>query len=129
MTKTTFATTEDHNAAMGTWHVIDASQYVLGKMAVAIAEILMGKNKPIYTPHVPVGDGVMCIASNFFRLPVLQSDIFGSVSFPLDLTSPPQAAGQITVGSTWSFQYWYRDPSSGVFGFNFSDALEASFCN
>ena len=52
MTKTTFATTDDRDKAMETWHVIDASQYVLGKMAVAIAEILMGKNKPIYTPHM-----------------------------------------------------------------------------
>ena len=61
MTKTTFATVEDRANAMDTWHVIDASQYVLGKMAVAIAEILMGKNKPIYTPHMQCGDGVIVI--------------------------------------------------------------------
>ena len=59
MTKTTFATVEDRKTAMDTWHVVDASQYVLGKMAVAIAEILMGKNKPLYTPHLQVGDGIM----------------------------------------------------------------------
>ncbi len=61
MTKTTFATVEDRKAAMDTWQVIDASQYVLGKMAVVIAEILMGKNKPLYTPHLQVGDGVIVI--------------------------------------------------------------------
>ncbi|MEE2886129.1 MAG: 50S ribosomal protein L13 [Planctomycetota bacterium] len=61
MTKTTLATTEDRAKAMDTWHVVDASQYVLGKMAVAIAEILMGKNKPLYTPHMQVGDGVIVI--------------------------------------------------------------------
>ena len=61
MTKTTFATVEDRKAAMDTWQVIDASQYVLGKMAVVIAEILMGKNKPLYTPHLQVGDGVIAI--------------------------------------------------------------------
>ena len=61
MTKTTFATIEDRAKAMDTWHVVDASQYRLGKMAVAIAEILMGKNKPLYTPHLQVGDGVIVI--------------------------------------------------------------------
>ncbi len=61
MTKTTFATVEYRKAAMDTWQVIDASQYVLGKMAVVIAEILMGKNKPLYTPHLQVGDGVIVI--------------------------------------------------------------------
>ena len=61
MTKTTIATVEDRQAAMDTWHVIDASQYVLGKMGVSIAEILMGKTKPIYTPHMQVGDGVIVI--------------------------------------------------------------------
>lgn len=61
MTKTTIATLEDRAKAMETWHVIDASQYVLGKMGVSIAEILMGKNKPLYTPHLQVGDGVIVI--------------------------------------------------------------------
>ena len=68
MTKTTFATIEDHDAAMDTWHVIDASQYILGKMAVAIAEILMGKTKPIYTPHIQVGDGVIVINASQVRI-------------------------------------------------------------
>src|SRR5215813_1191705 len=61
MTKTTFATHEDHAKAMQTWHVVDASEYVLGRMATRIAEVLMGKHKPIYTPHVNVGDGVVVI--------------------------------------------------------------------
>jgi large subunit ribosomal protein L13 len=61
MTKTTFATVQDHLQAMGNWWVVDASQHVLGRMAAAIAEILMGKRKPIYTPHINVGDGVIVI--------------------------------------------------------------------
>ena len=68
MTKTTFATTEDRAKAMETWHVIDASQYVLGKMAVTIAEILMGKNKALYTPHMQVGDGVIVINAEKVRI-------------------------------------------------------------
>lgn len=41
------------------WYHYDASQEVLGHMAVEIARILMGKNKPSYTPHVDCGDYVV----------------------------------------------------------------------
>ena len=68
MTKTTFATLADHDQGMATWHVIDASQYVLGKMAVSIAEILMGKNKPLYTPHMQIGDGIIVINAEKVRV-------------------------------------------------------------
>lgn len=61
MTKTTFATLDDHDQAMKTWYVVDASQHVLGRMATVIAEVLMGKNRPIYTPHINVGQGVIVV--------------------------------------------------------------------
>lgn len=61
MTKTTFATEQDHLQAMQSWYVVDASQHVLGRMAVRIAEVLMGKHRPIYTPHVNVGEGVIVV--------------------------------------------------------------------
>ena len=41
------------------WHIVDASQETLGRMAARIAVILMGKHKPIYTPHVDCGDFVI----------------------------------------------------------------------
>jgi large subunit ribosomal protein L13 len=43
------------------WHVVDASEYVLGRMATRIALILQGKHKPTYTPHVDTGDFVVVI--------------------------------------------------------------------
>ena len=61
MTKTTFATVDDHRQAMATWHLVDASDQVLGRMAVEIARVLMGKHKPLYTPHINVGDGVIVV--------------------------------------------------------------------
>ncbi len=61
MTKTTFATVEDHQRAAQEWFVVDASKHVLGRMAVRIAEVLMGKDKPLYTPHISVGAGVIVI--------------------------------------------------------------------
>jgi large subunit ribosomal protein L13 len=41
------------------WHVIDATDQVVGRLAVKIARILCGKTKPEYTPHVDTGDFVI----------------------------------------------------------------------
>ena len=43
------------------WYVVDADGAVLGRMAAKIAPILMGKNKPTYTPHVDTGDFVIVL--------------------------------------------------------------------
>jgi large subunit ribosomal protein L13 len=43
------------------WHVIDAEGAVLGRVATHAAMILMGKHKPIYTPHLDTGDHVIIV--------------------------------------------------------------------
>ena len=43
------------------WHVIDANDVVLGKLASHAARILMGKHKTIYTPFLDTGDHVIVI--------------------------------------------------------------------
>src|SRR6516162_5592607 len=43
------------------WHVIDANGAVLGRLAAQVANILRGKNKPVYTPHLDAGDFVVVI--------------------------------------------------------------------
>lgn len=43
------------------WHVIDANGAVLGRLAVQVADILRGKNKPSFTPHLDAGDFVVVI--------------------------------------------------------------------
>src|ERR1051325_1725904 len=43
------------------WHLIDANGAVLGRLAVQIANVLRGKNKPIYTDHLDAGDFVVVI--------------------------------------------------------------------
>jgi large subunit ribosomal protein L13 len=43
------------------WHVIDANGAVLGRLAVQVADLLRGRNKPIYTPHLDAGDFVVII--------------------------------------------------------------------
>ena len=50
------------------WHVIDADGAVLGRLAAQVADILRGKNKPVYTPHLDAGDFVVVINAEKVRL-------------------------------------------------------------
>ena len=43
------------------WHVIDATDQVLGRMTTQVARLLMGKHKPMYTPNLDTGDFVVVI--------------------------------------------------------------------
>jgi len=43
------------------WHVIDLNGATIGRIAVQVADILRGKNKPIFTPHLDTGDHVVAI--------------------------------------------------------------------
>lgn len=43
------------------WHLIDAQGKILGRLASLIAHLLMGKNKPYYTPYLDCGDYVVVI--------------------------------------------------------------------
>jgi large subunit ribosomal protein L13 len=50
------------------WHVIDADGAVLGRLAVQVANILRGKNKPIFAAHLDAGDFVVVINAEKIRL-------------------------------------------------------------
>jgi large subunit ribosomal protein L13 len=43
------------------WHVVDATDQVVGRLAVIIANILRGKHRPIYTPHQDTGEFVIVL--------------------------------------------------------------------
>ena len=43
------------------WYVVDATDMTLGRLASEVANVLRGKNKPIYTPTVDTGDYVIII--------------------------------------------------------------------
>lgn len=43
------------------WHVIDATDVVLGRLAVSAATLLRGKHKPIFAPHLDTGDFVIVV--------------------------------------------------------------------
>ena len=50
------------------WLLVDAEGAVLGRIAAKIAPILMGKNKPTYTPHVDTGDYVIVVNADKIRV-------------------------------------------------------------
>ena len=82
----------------------------------------------------PFGNGRRCVGAGgagiFRLLPVIQASAFGDAVRPVDYTAPPMnsGAGMVTPGSTWYFQWWYRDPMGGGAQFNLSDGLEIFFC-
>jgi large subunit ribosomal protein L13 len=56
--KTYQATAQDRDRV---WYVVDADGKTLGRLATQIADVLRGKRKPTYTPHVDVGDFVIVV--------------------------------------------------------------------
>ena len=50
------------------WWLADADGAILGRLAARIAQILMGKTKPTYTPHVDTGDFVVVVNAEKIRL-------------------------------------------------------------
>lgn len=52
----------------GQWHVVDATEQVLGRLAARVSTILQGKHKPTYTPHVDGGDFVIILHAEKIRV-------------------------------------------------------------
>ncbi len=77
--------------------------------------------------EIAFGDGYRCIGGQVFRYPP-QSTLTGGVTRQVDYEDPPQEAGRIFAGSTWYFQFWFRDPAAGASGWNLTDALSLTFC-
>lgn len=65
MVKTFSATPSD---IQQDWYVIDAEGMVLGRLATEVARIIRGKHKPIFTPHMDTGDGVIVINASKVRV-------------------------------------------------------------
>lgn len=49
------------------WHVVDAENVVVGRLAARVATILRGKHRPEYTPHMDVGDNVVVVNADKVR--------------------------------------------------------------
>ncbi len=62
---TRFIKTEDADRK---WHVIDAKDLVLGRLATKVATIIRGKHKPIFTPNMDTGDFVIVVNADKVKL-------------------------------------------------------------
>ena len=49
------------------WHLVDANDKVVGRLAVEIARILIGKHRPEYTPHIDTGEFVVVVNAEKVR--------------------------------------------------------------
>ena len=78
--------------------------------------------------QVPFGNGYRCVGGATYRLPVTLSGPTGTAARSLDLQNPMPGAPTLLPGSTWNFQYWYRNVAAGGAGFNLSDGLAVRFC-
>lgn len=80
--------------------------------------------------NVPFGNGTRCVAAGsagLFRLPVTFASAEERLELVPDLTDPPNSVGQVTAGSTWYYQAWFRDPAAGGSTFDFSQGLALTF--
>ncbi len=81
--------------------------------------------------QLPFGNGMLCISPIDHGLYSLQPPVLispaGEVSKALDFRALLRG-GRIADNSTWSFQFWFRDPAAGGSGSNLSNALRATFC-
>ncbi|NMB43997.1 MAG: 50S ribosomal protein L13 [Clostridiales bacterium] len=50
------------------WYVVDATDHTLGRLASEIANVLRGKHKPVYTPHVDTGDYVIVVNADKIKV-------------------------------------------------------------
>lgn len=72
---------------------------------------------------LPLGGGTLCVSGPHYRLPTVTVQAAGLAQYHVDFM-----ASAITAGSTWYFQFWYRDPAGGAGAqHNTSDSLRATF--
>ena len=75
---------------------------------------------------LPFFNGRLCVSGALQRLtPVTATGQVATTT--LDFSSPPTAAGQIGAGSSWNFQFWYRDPAGGGSFANLSNGITVHF--
>jgi len=87
----------------------------------------------VYGPVSParaLGNGTLCVGEGALRIQApLKTGLGGRVSLPIDLKRAPFASGSSAIlpGSSWTFQYLYRDEVGGVSTLNLSNAVQIVF--
>jgi large subunit ribosomal protein L13 len=76
--KTTLA---KESEVVRTWYVVDATDKTVGRLAVKIANILRGRIKPTYTPHVDTGDFVVVVNAEKVKFTGNKEELKNYVSY------------------------------------------------
>ena len=61
------------------WYVVDAENKCLGRLASEVAQVLRGKNKPTFTPHLDAGDFVIVINAEKVRVGGMKVETFSAL--------------------------------------------------
>lgn len=86
----TYFVTEQDN--LKEWYIIDATDKVLGRLATKVAQVLMGKHKPTYTPHMEMGDFVIVINADKVKVTGTKAEkkiYYRHSGYPGGLTETP----------------------------------------
>jgi len=79
----------------------------------------------------PFGDGLRCVGGSVFRFPILNAGSAGTIGFGQVVgfsNSVFGPGGQISVGSTWNYQGWYRDPNGACSSsFNLTNGMAITY--
>lgn len=81
------------------------------------------------TANAPFGSGTLCVAGSTARFRPLFIGNGGLAGMEVDYSSLPPTGGLISPGSTWRFQFLFRDTFGGSMTFNSSEGLELLFTN
>jgi len=74
--------------------------------------------------QTPFGNGFRCISGSVTRLPVAFTHSAGTTAHAFDSSAQ---LPQVNTGTSWHFQFWYRDSQGGGEQFNLSDALTIDY--
>jgi hypothetical protein len=105
---------------------VAANNFVLtasGCPAHKLGLFIYGQNQA----QIPLGNGTLCVGNPFFRMSQTMTSAAGVANFPVNYNTLP-AAGHISVGQTWNFTFWFRDPAAGGLNSNLSNGRQATFC-
>ncbi len=96
------------------WHLIDAEDAVLGRLASKAAMMLMGKHKPSYTPFLDTGDHVIVVNAAKVRLTGRKEEQ-KTLSPPLGLSGRPDGNQARKVRADASGSGWWKRRSRACF--------------
>ena len=121
-------------ASIGWIGSLTLSDNTFGLAATGVAQIPNSWGLFVYGTNpfnAPFYNGYLCVSPfppGLFKVsPMTFIGGDGRAQVGLDLTHLP-AGGEILAGSTWRFQFWFRDNAAGGAGMNLSDAAAVRFC-